>query len=88
MHYWIYQNDCINIFFFQQEIEKRKKAEAAAKDALSNARKQAFIGGPDFEVSLLYFKQCYYLNYNDNNNGNLTIVLFCYFPGRATLCFE
>lgn len=37
---------------------------------MSNARKQAFIGGPDFEVGLLY------LNYNDNNNGNLTMVLF------------
>ncbi|KAK2547812.1 Ceramide transfer protein [Acropora cervicornis] len=31
------------------EIEKRKKAEAAVKTAVINARKQAFIGGPDFE---------------------------------------
>ncbi|KAK3735008.1 hypothetical protein QZH41_010662 [Actinostola sp. cb2023] len=33
----------------EKEIEKRKKAEAACKDALASARKQAFIGGPDFE---------------------------------------
>ncbi|KXJ11899.1 collagen type IV alpha-3-binding protein [Exaiptasia diaphana] len=33
----------------EKEIEKRKKAEASAKDAVANARKQAFIGGPDFE---------------------------------------
>lgn len=32
-----------------KEIEKRKKAEAAVKTAVINARKQAFIGGPDFE---------------------------------------
>ncbi|XP_058940888.2 ceramide transfer protein-like [Pocillopora verrucosa] len=32
-----------------KEIEKRKKAEAAIKSAVVNARKQAFIGGPDFE---------------------------------------
>ena len=35
---------------FHQEIEKRKKAEEAVKTAVINARKQAFIGGPDFEV--------------------------------------
>lgn len=33
----------------EKEIEKRKKAEAAIKSAVVNARKQAFIGGPDFE---------------------------------------
>lgn len=32
-----------------KEIEKRKKAEDAVKSAVINARKQAFIGGPDFE---------------------------------------
>ncbi|XP_078356189.1 ceramide transfer protein-like [Oculina patagonica] len=32
-----------------KEIEKRKKAEAAIKSAVVSARKQAFIGGPDFE---------------------------------------
>ena len=35
---------------FHQEVEKRKKAEEAVKTAVINARKQAFIGGPDFEV--------------------------------------
>ncbi|XP_031559245.1 ceramide transfer protein-like [Actinia tenebrosa] len=33
----------------EKEIEKRKKAEEAAKNSLASARKQAFIGGPDFE---------------------------------------
>ncbi|KAJ7365850.1 Collagen type IV alpha-3-binding protein [Desmophyllum pertusum] len=32
-----------------KEIEKRKKAEAALTSAVVQARKQAFIGGPDFE---------------------------------------
>ncbi|XP_020600875.1 collagen type IV alpha-3-binding protein-like [Orbicella faveolata] len=32
-----------------KEIEKHKKAETAIKSAVVNARKQAFIGGPDFE---------------------------------------
>lgn len=46
---------CIKaLFVFIQEIEKRKKAEAAVKTAVINARKQAFIGGPDFEVITLY----------------------------------
>lgn len=46
---------CIKaVFVFIQEIEKRKKAEAAVKTAVINARKQAFIGGPDFEVITLY----------------------------------
>ena len=38
------------LIIFHQEIEKRKKAEEAVKAAVVNARKQAFIGGPDFEV--------------------------------------
>ena len=38
-------------FISHQEIEKRKRAEAAVKSAVVNAKKQAFIGGPDFEVT-------------------------------------